>query len=217
MLFSTPRRSRKLHQSEERVVIFRAFKSLQEGYSTGARMCILVRRGHRSQRNAGLWLRTPRRLSLTMTRYSMPKADKAAIERAIDTTMFFTRTNYTGPAIAAATFIPALVSSQAPSIVHISSLAALLPAPTISLYHASKAAALGLYRSLAILSTCLSRLRTSCLRQKGDAPLYFAADGVDPNSYGTVLGMLLPRRRLQWFRVSDDLSSELPWVSRWPK
>ncbi len=70
-----------------------------------------------------------------------------------------------------------------------SSLAALLPAPTISLYNASKAAALGLYRSLAIENPSIAFTYILPSTVKGDAFFQSAADGgkvrgVDPNSYG---------------------------------
>lgn len=51
MLFSTPRRSRKLHQTEERVVILGASGGIGRAIalkyaSTGARVCIVARREH---------------------------------------------------------------------------------------------------------------------------------------------------------------------------
>ncbi|KAI0661549.1 NAD-P-binding protein [Cubamyces menziesii] len=59
--------------------------------------------------------------------------------------------NYVGPLICAVTFIPLLSStSPAPSILLISSLAAVVPAPTRSLYASTKGASLLLYQSLAI-------------------------------------------------------------------
>ncbi|KIM31064.1 hypothetical protein M408DRAFT_327957 [Serendipita vermifera MAFF 305830] len=59
--------------------------------------------------------------------------------------------NFTGPLLTAVTFIPQLQrTSQAPAILLISSVAALIPAPSRSLYCSSKAASLMLFRSLAI-------------------------------------------------------------------
>ncbi|PVF99027.1 NAD(P)-binding protein [Serendipita vermifera] len=59
--------------------------------------------------------------------------------------------NFTGPLLTAVTFIPQLQStSPSPSVLLVSSVAALIPAPTRSLYCASKASSLMLFRALAI-------------------------------------------------------------------
>ncbi|KAG8817184.1 hypothetical protein FRC17_011333 [Serendipita sp. 399] len=59
--------------------------------------------------------------------------------------------NFIGPLLAALTFIPQLQSTSShPAILLISSLAALVPAPTRALYAGSKASSLMLFRSLAI-------------------------------------------------------------------
>ncbi|KAG8853620.1 hypothetical protein FRB91_004628 [Serendipita sp. 411] len=59
--------------------------------------------------------------------------------------------NFTAPLLVALTFIPQLQrTSSLPAILLVSSLAALVPAPTRSLYAASKSSSLMLFRSLAI-------------------------------------------------------------------
>ncbi|KAI0750016.1 NAD-P-binding protein, partial [Daedaleopsis nitida] len=121
--------------------------------------------------------------------FTPSQADAGAIRRAVNIIDSVTRTNYIGPAIAAATFIPMLVSSRASSVVLMSSLAAVLPAPTISLYNASKAASFALYRSLAIVNPAIAFTLVLPSTIKGDAFFQSAADGgrirgVDPNSYG---------------------------------
>ncbi|KAI0785926.1 hypothetical protein C8Q75DRAFT_881515 [Abortiporus biennis] len=61
------------------------------------------------------------------------------------------RGNYVGPLVTALTFIPLLHrTSKSPSILLMSSLAALVPAPTRTLYGSTKAASLMLYQSLSI-------------------------------------------------------------------
>ncbi|KAI0809189.1 hypothetical protein BC629DRAFT_1580503 [Irpex lacteus] len=82
------------------------------------------------------------------------KEDEAAVDdvqRTIDVSNAAIRGNYTGPLVTAVTLIPLLqASSPSPSILLISSLAALVPAPTRSLYGSTKSASLLLYQSLAI-------------------------------------------------------------------
>ncbi|KAJ3477508.1 hypothetical protein NLI96_g10416 [Meripilus lineatus] len=59
--------------------------------------------------------------------------------------------NYMGPLVSAVTFIPLLeFTSRSPSVLLVSSLAAIVGAPTRSLYCSTKAASLLLYQSLAI-------------------------------------------------------------------
>ncbi|QRV86275.1 short chain dehydrogenase [Ceratobasidium sp. AG-Ba] len=59
--------------------------------------------------------------------------------------------NYLGPLVSAVTFIPLLEkTSQKPAIALISSLAAVVPAPTRALYCSTKSASLLLFQSLAI-------------------------------------------------------------------
>ncbi|KAI1811723.1 short chain dehydrogenase [Poronia punctata] len=62
-----------------------------------------------------------------------------------------TKGNFFGPLVAAVTFIPMLKrTSDAPAILLVSSVAAVVPAPTRALYGASKAASLLFFQSLAI-------------------------------------------------------------------
>ncbi|KAF5376862.1 hypothetical protein D9615_007287 [Tricholomella constricta] len=85
------------------------------------------------------------------SKFTPSKASKEGIQKAVDITAAATRGNYVGPLIAAITFIPLLTtSSVAPSILLVSSLAALIPAPTRTLYASTKAASLVLYQALSI-------------------------------------------------------------------
>ncbi|KAL0570012.1 hypothetical protein V5O48_011950 [Marasmius crinis-equi] len=71
--------------------------------------------------------------------------------RTLEVTNLALQSNYISPLLAALTFVPTLEStSSSPSILQISSLAAVIPAPTRSLYASTKGAALLLYQSLAI-------------------------------------------------------------------
>lgn len=78
-------------------------------------------------------------------------ADEAGIRHATDITARATQGNVYGPLVAALTFIPMLLrTSVSPSILLISSVAAVIPAPTRALYGATKASSLLLFQSLAI-------------------------------------------------------------------
>ncbi|KAG6840332.1 hypothetical protein C0991_007414 [Blastosporella zonata] len=83
--------------------------------------------------------------------FSPSQASAEGIQRAVSISEAATRGNYTGPLIAAITFIPLLSSSShAPSILLVSSLAAVIPAPTRTIYASTKAASLVLYQALSI-------------------------------------------------------------------
>lgn len=65
-------------------------------------------------------------------------------------------TNYLGPVVAYATFLPLLsTTSVSPSILLIASVASLVPAPTRSLYASTKSAALSLHQCVALESDIL--------------------------------------------------------------
>ncbi|KAI3400353.1 hypothetical protein diail_3370 [Diaporthe ilicicola] len=73
------------------------------------------------------------------------------IQDAVDITGKAIQGNFFGPMVAALAFIPMLTrTSTAPAILLISSMAALVPAPTRALYAATKASSLLLYQALAI-------------------------------------------------------------------
>ncbi|GLB36820.1 putative oxidation-reduction process [Lyophyllum shimeji] len=85
------------------------------------------------------------------SKFVPPKATKTGIQRAVDVSVAATRGNYVGPLVAAITFIPLLsATSASPSILLVSSLAALIPAPTRTIYASTKAASLLLYQALSI-------------------------------------------------------------------
>ncbi|TFL06349.1 hypothetical protein BDV98DRAFT_559259 [Pterulicium gracile] len=79
----------------------------------------------------------------------MPSA--AGIEQALKTSQAAITGNYSGPLIAAVTFIPLLEqTSRAPALLQVSSLASVIPAPTRTLYGSTKAASFLLYKALGI-------------------------------------------------------------------
>lgn len=102
------------------------------------------------------------------TSFTPSQASIDGIKRALDISAAATRGNYTGPLIAALTFvrdatnpiipcssinqqIPLLISSSpSPSILIVSSLGAVIPPPTRTLYASTKAASLVLYQALSI-------------------------------------------------------------------
>ncbi|KAI9000519.1 NAD-P-binding protein [Trametes punicea] len=78
-------------------------------------------------------------------------ASVEGVSHAVSVATAAMQANYIGPLVCAITFIPVLSStSPSPSVLLISSLAAVIPAPTRSLYASSKSASLLLYQSLAI-------------------------------------------------------------------
>ncbi|KAG6916969.1 hypothetical protein DXG01_004397 [Tephrocybe rancida] len=121
--------------------------------------------------------------------FSPSEASAEGIQRAVDVSMAATRGNYTGPLVAAVTFIPLLTSSSsAPSILLVSSLAAVIPAPTRTLYASTKAASLVLYQALSIEHPSISFTAFLPSTVEGD----FRASAVDagpvrekdPNRHG---------------------------------
>ncbi|KAK7047186.1 hypothetical protein VNI00_006852 [Paramarasmius palmivorus] len=80
-----------------------------------------------------------------------PSDDENGVQRVVDVASKAMQVNYLGPVVVAVTFIPLLKrTSSSPSILLISSLGAVIPAPTRSIYGSSKSASLLLYQSLAI-------------------------------------------------------------------
>jgi len=81
----------------------------------------------------------------------IPLTTKAGVQRAADIASAAIQGNYTGPLIAAVTFVPQLSNtSNAPSIVLINSLASVIPAPTRTIYASTKSSSLLLYQALSI-------------------------------------------------------------------
>ncbi|KAI0451496.1 short-chain dehydrogenase [Xylaria acuta] len=77
--------------------------------------------------------------------------DAAGVQYAAEIAGRAAQGNFFGPLIAAMTFIPMLKrTSASPAILLVSSVAAIVPAPTRALYAATKAASLLLFQSLAI-------------------------------------------------------------------
>ncbi|KAI5860928.1 NAD(P)-binding protein [Durotheca rogersii] len=116
-------------------------------------------------------------------------ATSSGIQNAVDTAARATRGNVYGPLIAALAFIPALTrTSAAPSILLVSSLAAVVPAPTRALYAATKASSLLLYQSLAIEHPDIVFASVLPATMEGD----FRASAVDADTATRAAG---PNRR----------------------
>ncbi|KAG5649491.1 hypothetical protein H0H81_003486 [Sphagnurus paluster] len=85
------------------------------------------------------------------SKFTPSQATTKGIQNAVDVSAAATRGNYVGPLVAAVTFIPLLTStSVSPSILLVSSLAAVIPAPTRTIYASTKVASLLLYQALSI-------------------------------------------------------------------
>jgi NAD(P)-dependent dehydrogenase (short-subunit alcohol dehydrogenase family) len=90
-------------------------------------------------------------MALTGIRSSNEDAPVTGIQRAAEMAGLTTQGNFVGPLMAALAFIPMLKrTSDSPAILLVSSVAAVIPAPTRALYAATKAASLLLFQSLAI-------------------------------------------------------------------
>ncbi|KAI0422493.1 short-chain dehydrogenase [Xylaria grammica] len=77
--------------------------------------------------------------------------DAVGVQHAVEIASRATQGNFFGPFITAVTFIPMMKrTSPSPAILLVSSVAAVVPAPTRALYAATKAASLLLFQSLAI-------------------------------------------------------------------
>ncbi|KAG1741818.1 uncharacterized protein EDB91DRAFT_1129532 [Suillus paluster] len=82
---------------------------------------------------------------------SPPHATAEAIGHAVGVAKAALDGNFFGPYIAAITFIPLLTTcSTSPSVLLLSSVAAIIPAPTRTLYASTKSASLVLFQALAI-------------------------------------------------------------------
>ncbi|KAK6073833.1 short-chain dehydrogenase reductase sdr [Seiridium cupressi] len=89
-------------------------------------------------------------MALTGTQ-SNEDATSTGIQQAVDIAGRAVQGNFNGPLVSVLTFIPMLTrTSSSPSILLVSSVAAIIPAPTRALYAATKASSLLLFQSLAI-------------------------------------------------------------------
>ncbi|KAI0435625.1 short-chain dehydrogenase [Xylaria telfairii] len=90
-------------------------------------------------------------MALTGAKSGTDDPDAAGVQCAAEIAGQAAQGNFLGPLIAAMTFIPTLKrTSASPAILLVSSVAAIVPAPTRALYAATKAASLLLFQSLAI-------------------------------------------------------------------
>ncbi|KAF9463107.1 hypothetical protein BDZ94DRAFT_1218598 [Collybia nuda] len=123
------------------------------------------------------------------TTFTPAQSTKEGIKAAVAVTAAATRGNYVGPLVAAITFIPLLTAtSQSPSILLISSLAALIPAPTRTLYASTKAASLMLYQALSIEHPAIAFSFCTPSTVEGDFRASAVDKGpvreLDPNKFG---------------------------------
>ncbi|KAI1201834.1 short-chain dehydrogenase [Nemania serpens] len=90
-------------------------------------------------------------MALTGVESNDEDPDAAGVERAAGIVGRAAQGNFFGPLITAMTFVPMMKrTSASPAILLVSSIAAVVPAPTRALYAATKAAALLFFQSLAI-------------------------------------------------------------------
>ncbi|KAF6829538.1 short-chain dehydrogenase reductase sdr [Colletotrichum musicola] len=90
-------------------------------------------------------------MALTGTEDAREDAGAEGIRRAVEIAGRAVKGNFDGPLTTALTFIPMLKrTSRSPSILLVSSVAAVIPAPTRALYASTKASSLLLFQSLAI-------------------------------------------------------------------
>ncbi|OSD06382.1 NAD-P-binding protein [Trametes coccinea BRFM310] len=118
-----------------------------------------------------------------------PHADVEGVKHAVSAATAAMQSNYIGPLICVTTFIPLLSStSPSPSVLLVSSLAAVVPAPTRSIYASTKGASLLLYQSLAIEHPYIAFTHIMPSSVEGDFRAS-AVDGgkvreADPNKHG---------------------------------
>ncbi|KAI0370359.1 NAD-P-binding protein [Pilatotrama ljubarskyi] len=118
-----------------------------------------------------------------------PRTDVNGIKQAVSVAKAALQGNYLGQLVCAVTFIPLLSStSPAPSVVLISSLAAVIPAPTRSIYASTKGASLLLYQSLAIEHPSIAFTHILPGTVEGDFRASAVDGGIvreaDPNKHG---------------------------------
>ncbi|KAG6895828.1 hypothetical protein C0992_012230 [Termitomyces sp. T32_za158] len=123
------------------------------------------------------------------TSFTPSHASIDGIKRAVNISAAAARGNYTGPLVAAVTFIPLLISSSpSPSILLVSSLGAVIPPPTRTLYASTKAASLVLYQALSIEHPSIAFTCVLPATVEGDFRASAVDAGrvreVDPNKHG---------------------------------
>ncbi|KAI1372488.1 NAD(P)-binding protein [Hypoxylon crocopeplum] len=123
-------------------------------------------------------------------------ASATGLQNAVDVVARATQGNVYGPFTTAVTFIPMLArTSTSPSILLVSSVAAVVPAPTRALYAATKASSLLLFQSLAIEhpkiaftfmlpATIQGNFRASAVDADSDSNPNPTAQGTGPNQHG---------------------------------
>uniref|UniRef100_A0A0W0F8D4 NAD(P)-binding protein n=1 Tax=Moniliophthora roreri TaxID=221103 RepID=A0A0W0F8D4_MONRR len=168
LVYETRRRRKILHQSERVLVLGGSSgigREIARQYAArGAKVCIVGRTPEKLAEAVEEYLggidtiivaagvsATRPLLSIADVDSPTANATQAGVERAVTAASAAVQGNYIGPLVAAVTFIPLLKrTSSSPSILLISSLGAVVPAPTRTIYGSTKSASLLLYQSLAI-------------------------------------------------------------------
>ncbi|KAJ3904625.1 hypothetical protein F5879DRAFT_801268 [Lentinula edodes] len=145
------------------------------------------------------------------------------IQVAINVAEAAIRGNYLGPMIAAVSLIPILKrTSKSPSVLLISSLGAVIPAPTRTLYGSTKSASLLLYQALAIEhpsicfsfvlpSTVAGDFRASAVDQSNSQPAEITVETTfNPNSTPGLKSYYVAKRCIQ----AVDHSEKVVFIPR---
>ncbi|EPQ61266.1 NAD P-binding protein [Gloeophyllum trabeum ATCC 11539] len=150
--------------------------------------------------------------------FTPPAADEVGLQKTVEVTAAAMKGNYIGPLVAAVSLIPLLsTTSPSPSILLLSSLASVIPAPTRTLYGSTKSASLMLYQSLSIEhpSIHFSFVLPSTVEGNFRAS---AVDGgeareADPNTTG-LKREVVARRCVKAVDEGDGMVF-LPWLMGW--
>ncbi|CAE6515248.1 unnamed protein product [Rhizoctonia solani] len=142
----------------------------------------------------------------------MKLVDQGGVSRAVSVAIKAIEGNYMGPLVSATTMIPLLESSsKKPAIALISSLAAVVPAPTRAIYCSTKSAGLLLFQSLAIEHPHIKFSNIIPATIEGD----FRASAVDGGDVREVLkGALTKEEVAQAIVRAVDTEQRTVWMPR---
>ncbi|KZT24402.1 NAD(P)-binding protein [Neolentinus lepideus HHB14362 ss-1] len=150
--------------------------------------------------------------------YTPPQADETALQKTVEVTAAAMKGNYIGPLVAAVSLIPLLsTTSPSPSILLLSTLASVIPAPTRTLYGSTKSASFMLYQSLSIEHPDIHFAFVLPATVEGNFRAS-AVDGgevreADPNTKG--LKREVVARRCVKALDEGDGAVFLPWLMSW--
>ncbi|CAE6432910.1 unnamed protein product [Rhizoctonia solani] len=142
----------------------------------------------------------------------MNLVNQGGVGRAVTVAVKAIEGNYVGPLVSATTMIPLLESSsKKPTIMLISSLAAVVPAPTRAIYCSTKGAGLLLFQSLAIEHPRIKFSNIIPATIEGD----FRASAVDGGEVREVLKGALSREEVaQAIIRAVDMEQRTVWMPR---